>query len=162
MLNAYTAGLLAIIRDACPLQSVEDPYLFSGLFWRVSLRVGGEELSLNDIAAQISELAMGDLRVMLALSRGMKANLSFLPRAWTPDNIEQGLKQLEANLLKEPFITKNGNELILGAPFKWYEHRFTPSLKRYLEGKRPQLMTQIKKFSFAPINDSLDGLCELN
>ncbi|MAD60458.1 MAG: hypothetical protein CMH49_02945 [Myxococcales bacterium] len=159
MLNAYTAGLLAIVRDACPLQSVEEPYLFSGLFWRVSLRVGGEELSLNDIAAQVSTLSQGDPRVMLALSRGMQANLPLLPRAWTPDNLEKGLAELEKNLLQEPFVTKKGDELVLGAPFKWYEHRFTPSLKRYIEAKQPQLMQGVKRLSFAQINKNLDGIC---
>lgn len=159
MLNAYTAGLLAVIRDHCPLKSVEDPYWFSGLFWRVSLRIGGELLSLNDIAAKVSELSQGDPRVMLALSRGMKANLPLLPRAWTPDNLEDGLAELEARLLKPPFALRQKDQLILGAPFKWYEHRFSSSLKNYFKEKSPTLIKEIKQITFGPINTELDGQC---
>ena len=159
MLNAYTAGLLAIIRDHCPLESVESPYLFGGLFWRISLKVGGELMSLNDIAAEISTLALDDSRVMLAVSRAMRANLPLRQVAWTPENLEEGLAALEENLLKAPFVTRKGETLTLGAPFKWYEHRFLPSPRRYIEERRPELTEGMKRITFSPIDSALDGFC---
>jgi hypothetical protein len=162
MLNAYTAGLLAVIRDECPIQSVEDPYFFSGLFWRVSLKVGGELLSLNDIAAEISTLAYGDPKVLLAISRGMKANIPLRQTAWTPDNLVLGLASLESQLLAPPYTQRKDQTLILGAPFKWYEHRFHPSPKQYIAERHPQLTQGINRVIFADIDTQLDGTCHLS
>ena len=159
MLNAYTAGLLAIIRDLCPIRSVEDPYLFSGLFWRINLKVGGELLSLNDIAAEISALSLDDPRVMLAVSRAMKANLPLRSVAWTPDNLEEGLTELEQLLLKPPFTNIKDHTLILGAPYKWYEHRFQPSPKRYIEARNPHLLEDVNTVIFESVDTQLDGVC---
>lgn len=159
MLNAYTAGLLAILRDHCPLNDVSSPYLFNGLFWRISLKVGGELMSLNDLAAEISLLALDDPRVMLAVSRGMKANLPLRQIAWTPENIEQGLKELELRLLKPPFVNRIDDTLSLGAPFKWYEHRFLPSPRRYVEEREHTLTKGIQRVIFSAIDTTLDGSC---
>ncbi len=159
MLNAYTAGLLAVIRDACPIKSVEDPLLFNGLFWRVSLRVGGELLSLNDMAAEISSLAFDDSRVMLAVSRGMRANVPLRDQAWTPQNLEEGLAALESILLTPPYTERSGDTLTLGAPYRWYEHRFLPNPRRYVEARSPSLTEGIKRREFANIDTRLDGLC---
>lgn len=160
MLNAYTAGLLALVRDHCPLKSIKDPYLFSGFFWRVSLWVGGEELSLNDMAAEITSLSLGDPRVMLAISRAMKSTVPPLSYAWTPDNLEQGLSEIEKKALQEPFAVREGDQLKLAPPFKWYEHRFTPNLKQYIQARQAKLIQDVKQIQFLPLNEQLDGVCE--
>ena len=160
MLNAYTAGLFAIIRDHCPISSVEDPYWFGGLFWRVSLRIGGEDISLSDLAAEISKLALDDPRVMLAVSRGMKANLPVRQIAWTPENLEQGFQELEAQLLHPPFTNSEGSTLRLGAPYKWYEHRFLPSPRKYIEARKNGFTKELTQIKFVSIDTSLDGPCQ--
>ena len=159
ILNAYTAGLLSIVRDHCPLESVDDPYYFGGLFWRVSLLIGGEQMSLNDLANRAAALSQGDLRVMFALSQLTNSHLALRRKAWRPDEIEQGLNELENQLLRAPFVIRDQDQLILGAPFKWYELRFNPDPLGYLKQQVPQLTQGINRVRFAEIDRRLKGRC---
>lgn len=160
-LNAYTAGFLAIIRDACPLTSVDDPYWFGGLFWRVSLLVGGEEMSLNDLASAALELSQGDVRVLLALSKGLHSDLPLRRSAWRPDDLEAGLSELQDTLVQEPYVKRDGDRLILSALFQWYEHRFSPSPLRYLQAIIPEVANEAKRVEYSPAERSLRGHCPL-
>ena len=161
VLNAYNAGLLAIIRARCPLQSVRDPYIFQGLFWRVSLRVGGEEVSLNDLAAEASALAQGDPRVYLALNKGARAGIPLRRTAWTPNTLEAGLAALESALLSPPMVTRSGDQLVLGAPFKWYEFQLTPNPIDFIRHRAPKLVESVKGYRFIEEDWSLEGRCSL-
>jgi hypothetical protein len=159
LLNAYTAGLLSLIRDACPIESVDDPYWFKGLFWRVSLRVGGEETSLNELISEINALMLSDRRAFLASYKGYKSDIPLRKRAWTPEEIELGFNELEEQLNQSPFVQKEGEILKLSALFQWYEHSFDPDPKGYLKRRHPELFEGVKQVIFMPADLSLQGRC---
>lgn len=159
LLNAYTAGFLALVRDACPLHSVDDPYWFGGLFWRVSLRVGGEALSLNDIASEINTLMRGDQRAFLALHKGYQSDLPMRREAWIPERVDESFDQLEAQLLAPPYVERDGDTLKLSVIFKWYQHYFQPHPKGYIKVRRPELVKGIKKIIFQEPDRALRGQC---
>lgn len=159
LLNAYTAGFLALTRDACPIDSIDQTYWFGGFFWRVSLRVGGENLSLNDIASEINTLMIGDQRAFLALPKGYQSDLPMRRKAWGPEEVTAGLNELEARLLDPPFVQREGDTLKLSVIFKWYQHYFQPDPKGYLKLRRPDLVKGVKHVIFKEANRSLQGRC---
>ena len=161
LLNAYTAGFLALVRDACPIESVDQPYWFGGIFWRVSLRVGGEDVSLNDIASEINSLMLGDQRAFLALHKGYQSDLPMRRSAWTPEEVREGFNELEAQILAPPFVQREGDTLKLNVIFKWYQHYFQPHPKGYLKVRRPELVKGIKNIVFMEADRSLQGRCHL-
>lgn len=161
-LNAYQAGLLAVIIQHCPLTSLADPYWFNGIFWRVSIRVDGQEMSINDLAAQVSALAMGDSRVYLTLNKGIRSGIPMFRQAWTPYNLEKGLTYLEKQLLQHgPWLTFDTAQgiLSLSGPFKWYELMFTPSPLKYLQKHKPMYQKGVKQVLSHPIDWRLQGKC---
>ena len=158
-LNAYTAGLLALIRQHCPFDSLEDIYMFRGIFWRVNLRVGGELLNLNDLAAEINTLGQGDPRIHLALWRGSRSSLPPPIKAWRPENIEAELDALDQLLRTPPWVERKGDALYLGGPLQWYQHYFNPSPEGYLKSREPKILQGIERVFKAPINTQLDGRC---
>ena len=159
LLNAYTAGFLALVRDACPLESVEDPYWFKGLFWRVSLRVGGEEVSLNELSNEISALMMSDRRAFLASYKGYRSDLPLRRTAWTPETVQSGFDALEAQLNAPPFVQRDGETLKLSVLYQWYEHSFDPDPKGYLKRRQPELFEGIKRVEFMRPDLKLQGRC---
>lgn len=159
LLNAYTAGFLALVRDACPIESVEDPYWFKGLFWRVSLRVGGEETSLNELINKINMLMLSDRRAFLASYKGYQSDIPLRRRAWTPEEIESGFNELEEQLTSAPFVQREGDTLKLSVLYQWYERSFDPDPKGYLKRRKPKLFAGVKRVEFMPADLKLRGRC---
>ena len=139
-LNAYQAALIAIIIQHCPLKNLADPYWFQGLFWRVGLRVDGRIQSINDLAAEVTDLSQGDWRIYLALNKGIVSSLSMSNQAWTPTNITSQLQELEKQLLKGgPWLKIDATKknISLSGPLTWYENHFDPNPVDYLKKHPP-------------------------
>ncbi len=156
-LNAYTAYLIAIVRDHCPIQSVKETYVGNGLFWRVAVQVGQEVLNLNEIASQIQSLAQGDVRYALILS---KADLSSLPmpkRAWQGESLDRDVDDYLWQVFKFPWMEVKGNTLFVSERFKQYEYHFTPNLLKYFQ-ERAQFKDVLKDVTQVEFRKGVDGL----
>ncbi len=161
-LNAYTAYLLAIVRDHCPIQSVKESYAANGLFWRVAVQVGQEILNLNEIASQIQSLAQGDVRYALILS---KADLSSLPlpkQAWLGENLDQSIDDLLWAAFKYPWMEVKGDTLFVSERFKQYQYHFTPNLLKFFQDKEhfKDVLKGVSKVEFNNQADGLNGSCQ--
>ena len=159
-LNAHAAGLLAVLRDRC--EGERDPrdlMPWGGLYWRVSLRVDSKEVTLSDLGAEVSLLAQGDPRLLAALHKGARGGVPLRLTPWLPSALEEGLAEVEGALLSPPLVTRAGSTLALGAPYKTYERRFTPSPLKYIEARRPALAAGVSGWSWAPEERGLEGRC---
>jgi len=159
-LNAHLAGLLAVLRDRC--EGARDPRAlmpWGGLYWRVSLRVDSKDVSLSDLAAEVSALSQGDPRVLAGLSKGARGGVPLRRAPWRPAALEGDLAAVEEALLSPPLAAREGDALRLGAPYKTYELRFTPSPLKYIEARRPALAAGVGRWAWAPEEEGLEGRC---
>ncbi len=159
-LNAHLAGLLALLRDRC--EGERDPrelMRWGGLYWRVSLRVDSKEVSLSDLAAEVSAASQGDPRVLSAISKGALGGVPMRRAPWEPTSLDEALKAVDEALLSPPLARREGGALTLGAPYKTYELRFSPSPLKYIEARRPALTQGVSAWSWAPEVRGLEGVC---
>jgi hypothetical protein len=162
-LNAYHAYLLAIIRDLCPIKSVKDVYAMNGVFWRIAVTVGKEQLNLNEIASQIQSLAQGDIRYSLLISKADRSSLPMIKKAWHREQLSQ---QVDAYLLRSfqyPWMEVNPSDtLVLSDLFKQYQYHFSPDPLKYFKEKSGWVdaLKNVTQIKYAPLLSELNGSCE--
>ncbi|MEK8022580.1 MAG: DUF547 domain-containing protein [Candidatus Hydrogenedentota bacterium] len=123
-INAYNAITLKSILDAYPIKSIKDiPEVWDRNTWRV----GGENVSLNDIEHKIIRPTWKDARVHFALVCAAKGCPPLINRAYNGLVIRQDLIEVTTKFIGDPkrtTIDYTKKILSLSRLFDWYKDDF--------------------------------------
>ena len=134
-LNAYNALVLRTVADHYPIQARSKEYppksirQIPGAFERLSHRVGGSSLTLDQIEQNILP-DFHDPRVYLALGRGAVGGGRLRSEAFTPERLEAQLTEVANECATRPeciHIDRENNKVSVSAVFSWREKDFTSS-----------------------------------
>jgi len=132
-LNAYNALVLRTVVDHYPIQARSKEYppksirQIPGAFERLSHRVGGSSLTLDQIEQNILP-DFHDPRVYLALGRGAVGGGRLRSEAFTPERLEAQLTEVANECATRPeciHIDRENNKVSVSAIFSWREKDFT-------------------------------------
>ena len=132
-LNAYNALVLRTVADHYPIQARSKEYppksirQIPGAFERLSHRVGGSSLTLDQIEQNILP-DFHDPRVYLALGRGAVGGGRLRSEAFTPERLEAQLTEVANECATRPeciHIDRENNKVSVSAIFSWREKDFT-------------------------------------
>ena len=132
-LNAYNALVLRTVADHYPIQARSKEYppksirQIPGAFERLSHRVGGSSLTLDQIEQNILS-DFHDPRVYLALGRGAVGGGRLRSEAFTPERLEAQLTEVANECATRPeciHIDRENNKVSVSAIFSWREKDFT-------------------------------------
>lgn len=123
-INAYNACVVNGVLKHYPLRSVKD---VPGFFDRVTYRVTGESLTLNDIEARGRQL--GDWRIHFVLVCASLSCPSLVREAYVPERLNEQLAGQTRRFLADPQrgLRVEGRTLRLSKIFDWYKVDFIPA-----------------------------------
>jgi hypothetical protein len=153
-INVYNLQVIKNIIANYPLKSVNDiPNFFDDL----KFKVGGQELSLNDIENIILRDLYFDAAVHFSLSSGANGGSPLLNEAYSPDKVEDQLKERAKLVInsKDYFrINREAKTIELSKIFEWYKKDFAVNyfneidfINLFLERKIDNKLT-IKTYNF--------------
>jgi hypothetical protein len=120
--NAYNAMAIGIVLDRYPVRSIRD---IDGAFRTIRKRIGGEELSLDDVESRLRKLE--DPRFHFALVCVSEGCPALAPAAFTPGNISAELDREGRAFLADPkknVIDRARGRVVLSKIFDWYRREF--------------------------------------
>jgi len=125
--NAYNAYVINGVLDRYPLRSVRT---VSGFFKSLRYPVGGEELTLDHMAAR--GRALGDWRIHFALVCASSSCPPLRAEAYTPDRVEAQLTEQTRAFLRDARrgLKIQGKTLWVSKLFQWYASDFIPKEDR--------------------------------
>lgn len=131
--NAYNAFVVKGVLNHWPLTSVKD---VRGFFDRIRYRVGGRELTLNEIEEEARKL--GDFRIHFALVCASRSCPPLRIEAYQPDRIQTQLDDHSRLFLGDPErgLRLEGQTLWASKIFQWYGRDFVGSSWMGLMGAR--------------------------
>jgi len=143
-INAYNAFTLLLILDNYPLKSIMD--LDGGKPWdRVWIKLGTQELSLNQIEHEILRKELKEPRVHFAVNCAAKSCPPLHNKAFTARNVENLLEQrTRAFINDENQNSVAGTSIELSKIFEWYKEDFgnlIDYMNRYRSTKLPHNTT---------------------
>ncbi len=158
-LNAYNAFVLAGVRDACPIDSVQQFARFDGFFWRLSFLMGEEKVTLNQIAGErIPEVSNSRPEVQFALVRGAKGCAPLPTKAYREETLAADLEAAVRRAVNHPQLARlDGSQLHLSELFRWTNLHDLP---HFVGQYRPELTTGNPEVIFDPFDWSLNGSCQ--
>lgn len=123
-INAYNAFTIKRILKDFPVGSIME--LDGGQVWDVKwIKLGTKTHSLNDIEHKILRPVFGDPRIHFAVNCAAKSCPKIWNRAWTSDNIEEGLTKLTKEFVNNTVQnTIKPDQLQLSKIFDWYKTDF--------------------------------------
>jgi hypothetical protein len=127
-INAYNAHVLKGVLGHYPVPSVKR---IAGFFDRVRYRIGGRELTLNEIES--AGRALGDWRLHMALVCASSSCPPLRAEAYVPERLERQLADQTRRFLNDPKrgLRLEGTTLLLSQIFKWYAQDFVPGARRF-------------------------------
>jgi hypothetical protein len=120
--NAYNAIAIAIVLDRYPVKSIQD---VNGAFGTIRHRVGGEDLSLDDVENRLRDLK--DARIHFAIVCVSESCPPLAPAAYVPATISRALdRQARAfvNDRRKNVIDRAGRRIELSKIFEWNRAEF--------------------------------------
>jgi uncharacterized protein DUF547 len=120
--NAYNAMAIGIVIDRYPIRSIRD---VDGAFRKIRRRIGGEELSLDDIENRLRELK--DPRFHFAIVCVSESCPPLAPRAYTAANISAELDRQGRAFVNDPkknAIDRARGRIALSKIFDWNRAEF--------------------------------------
>ncbi len=161
-MNAYNAFVLAAVRDACPIESVQDAYFGGGLFWRVSFEMGGEPVSLSDLESKYVRGVKGsDAEVHFALVKGARDFPALERQAFEGTDVRARLKALGERVVRDPrMVKREGAVLHANELFLMYKSDFAGDMQDWVKRRVPALVEgDVAKIEYRPFDWSLNGGC---
>lgn len=161
-INAYNAFVLAAVRDACPIESVQDVYLGGGFFWRVSFEMGGEPVSLSDLESKYVRGVKGsDAEVHFALVKGARGFPGLEPQAFDGTDVRARLKALGDRVVRDPkMVRREGAVLHASELFLMYKSDFAGGVDDWAKRRIPALVEgDVARIDYDPFDWSLNGGC---
>jgi len=124
-INAYNAFTVELILDYYPTASIKDiknGVPFVNTVWDIKfIKIGGEELDLNNIEHGILRKDFTDPRVHFALVCASMSCPKLQNFAFTADKLDEQLDQAAREFINEPFRNEIGGETIyLSKILDWY------------------------------------------
>lgn len=130
-INAYNVAVIKNVITHYPLKS---PLDVKGFFKETKFKIGGKEVTLDQIENQIIRPKYKDARVHFALVCGAKGCPPLISQAYTPSNVQSLLTRQTKLALDNPSFTKvKGNSVQLTEIFNWYKQDFGNSNNEIIE-----------------------------
>lgn len=120
--NAYNAMAIGIVLDRYPVKSIRD---IDGAFQKIRRRIGGQELSLDDIENRLRELK--DARIHFAIVCVSESCPPLAPAAYRAETISAELDRQGRSFVNDPkknVIDRAGGRLVLSKIFDWNRQEF--------------------------------------
>lgn len=145
-INAYNAFTVELILDHYPTESIKDiknGIPFVNTVWDIKfIKIGGEELDLNNIEHGILRKDFADPRVHFALVCASLSCPKLQNFAFTADKLEEQLEEAAWEFINDPFRNEiTGETIYLSKILSWYWGDFKDQyadryelLDRYTEG----------------------------
>lgn len=121
--NLYNAATVRVIVENYPLESIRDIGLLGQGPWKDKiLKVGGKELSLDDIEHGILRPIWKDVRIHYAVNCASLGCPNLALKAWRAEGLEAMLDQAAAAYVNHPrgFMRANG-QLTASSIYEWYQ-----------------------------------------
>jgi len=130
-INAYNLIVIYQVAKFYPLKSPLDQ---SGFFEKVKHKVAGESLTLNHLEIKKLLLPYKDARIHFALACAAKSCPPLASFAYTPDQLDQQLKQRTKEAINnEDWLKVKDNKVLISKIFDWYKKDFTQTGMSVLE-----------------------------
>jgi len=121
-INAYNISVIKGIIDNYPMKSPIDN---AGFFDKITYKIAGESITLNDIENKKLRGQFDDARFHFVLVCGAVGCPPLINTAYKPNTLEMQLqKQTEIALNNSDFIKIKKNKVELSEIFKWYKEDF--------------------------------------
>ena len=134
--NLYNALTIRVVLDAWPVRSIRDirsSLLVAGPWKKTVARVGGVDLSLDDIEHQILRKGWSDPRVHYAVNCASFSCPNLPLRAWRGAGLGPALDAAARAYVNHPRgVTFDGSALTVSSIYKWYAADFGGSDARVI------------------------------
>jgi hypothetical protein len=120
--NAYNAMAIGIVLDRYPVTSIRD---VDGAFQKIRRRIGGQELSLDDVENRLRDFK--DARIHFAIVCVSESCPPLAPAAYRPDTISADLDRQGRAFVNDPkknVIDRANGRLALSKIFDWNRAEF--------------------------------------
>ena len=132
-INAYNAMAIGIVLDRYPVKSIQD---IDGAFQKIRRKIGGRELSLDDVENRLRDLK--DARIHFAIVCVSESCPPLAPAAYRAETVSAELDRQGRAFVNDPkknVIDRAGGRLVLSKIFDWNRGEFerdAGSLGRFL------------------------------
>jgi hypothetical protein len=120
--NAYNAMAIGIVLDRYPVRSIRD---VDGAFQKIRRRVGGEELSLDDVENRLR--ALKDARIHFAIVCASESCPALAPAAYRAETISAALDRQARAFVNDPsknVLDRQRGRVALSKIFEWNRSEF--------------------------------------
>ena len=120
--NAYNAMAIGIVLDRYPLRTIRD---VDGAFQKITRRIGGETLSLDDVENRLR--ALNDPRFHFAIVCVSESCPPLAPRAYTAETISADFEKQGRAFVNDPrknVIDRSKDRVALSRIFDWNRKEF--------------------------------------
>lgn len=155
-INAYNISVIKGIIDNYPIKSPLDK---SGFFDKITYKIAGESITLNDIENKKLRAQFGDARFHFVLVCGAVGCPPLINSAYLPNTLEAQLQKQTKIALNNPnFIKVKKNRVELSEIFKWYNEDFIKNGSEidYINTFRKEKIALSSKASYYPYNWNLN------
>jgi hypothetical protein len=132
-INAYNAMAIGIVLDRYPVRSIRD---IDGAFQKIRRKIGGEELSLDDVENRLRDLK--DARIHFAIVCASESCPSLAEKAYRAETISRDLDRAARAFVDDPkknAIDRVRGRFMLSRIFDWNRREFVQdagSLAKFL------------------------------
>ena len=145
--NLYNAATIRVVLDAWPVRSIRDirsSLLVAGPWKKTVVRVGGVDLSLDDIEHEILRKGWSDARVHYAVNCASFSCPNLPLRAWRGAGLGPALDAAaRAYVNHSRGVTFNGSSLTVSSIYKWYAADFG--------GTDARVIAHLSQYAAAPL-----------
>ena len=145
--NLYNALTIRVVVDEWPVRSIRDirsSLLVAGPWRKTVARVGGVDLSLDDIEHEILRKGWSDPRVHYAVNCASFGCPNLPLRAWRGEGLGPALDVAARSYVNHPRgVTFNGVTLTVSSIYKWYAADFG--------GTDARVIAHLTQYAAAPL-----------
>jgi uncharacterized protein DUF547 len=120
--NAYNAMAIAVVLERYPVKSIRD---VGGAFQKIRRKVGGEELSLDDVENRLR--ALKDARIHFAIVCASESCPALAPAAYRPETVSATLDRQARAFVNDPsknVLDRKRGRVALSKIFEWNRAEF--------------------------------------
>lgn len=155
-INAYNVLVIKGVIDDYPIKSPLDK---SGFFDKITYKVSGKSITLNDIENKKLRAQFSDARFHFVLVCGAIGCPPLINQAYLPNTIDEQLQRQTVIALNDPnFIKVKKNKVLVSEIFKWYKEDFVKENDEieFINTFRKTKIQSDAKVSYYPYNWSLN------
>lgn len=154
-INLYNAMTIDLVLDRYPVRSIRDIDISPGLLsfgpWDKKLvRIGSEELSLNDIEHRILRPIWQNPNIHYALNCASLGCPRLVPEAYTASNANALMEQGAFDFINGHGVRFDGRKLIVSSIYAWFTEDFG--------GTEAGVLNHLRRYAQPQLHDRLDGI----